>query len=71
MKASIKVDLQPFSVPNFVLTHQEARPRQEGITETVKFALSELDADTLERLCQDFRKAVFEKASIPMPPRLA
>jgi hypothetical protein len=71
MKASIEVELQPFTVPNYVLTVQPPRPKQEGIVETPKLALPDLDSDTLNQLCRDFRNAVFEKAGKQQPPEQA
>jgi CRISPR/Cas system endoribonuclease Cas6 (RAMP superfamily) len=58
----VEVELQPFTVPNFVLVKPRLGFRQEGITEAPKFALSELDEQTLEQLCAEFRRAVFAKA---------
>jgi hypothetical protein len=69
MKATIEVKLRPFTVPNFVLVESRAAPRQEGFTESPKYALSELDSDTLDFLCEQFACAVFEKAGKPRPPR--
>jgi hypothetical protein len=69
MKAKIEVELQPFTVPNFVLTVQEALPKQDGIQEIPKYALSELDPYTLEKLCDEFRDAVFAKAGKQHPPQ--
>ena len=69
MKATIEVKLKPFQVPNLVLTEAEPKPRQEGMTEAPKYALSELDSETLEALCEQFTKAVFEKAGKRRPPQ--
>jgi hypothetical protein len=63
------VELRPFTVPNYVIQVTPARPRQEGFVEAPKYALTELDADTLAQLCDDFRKSVFEKAGKPDPSR--
>lgn len=60
--AEAKLKLQPFRVPNYVLADAPARPRHEGYVETPKFALGELDDETLAELCDDFRRAVFAKA---------
>jgi len=68
MKASIEVELQAFTVPNYVLTVQPPRLRQEGMVETPKLSLSDLDSSTLDRLCKEFRTAVFEKAGKQQPP---
>lgn len=59
---TIKTGLRPFTVPNFVLATQAARPRQEGFTEAPKYALSELPAETLADLCDKFRADVFARA---------
>lgn len=60
MKHEIK--LQPFKVPNFVLAHGPARPRQEGFIEPPKFALHELSEATLTEMCEQFKADVLEKA---------
>ena len=62
MKANIELELIPFTVPNFVLVKTEPKPRQQVMAEPPKFALCELDNRTLEALCEEFSKAVFEKA---------
>ena len=68
MEVNIKITLEPFIVPNFVIARDRPTLRQEGITEARKYALAELDAETLERLCDDFTKSVFEKAGKRRPP---
>ena len=61
--ATIAVELQPFSVPNFVLaTPKRIGNRQDGFHEAQKYALSELDEKTLGELCDKFRADVFSKA---------
>ncbi len=54
--------LQPFRVPNYVLYEMPTRPRQEGIADTPKIALEDLDDYTLNTLCDEFRANVFAKA---------
>ena len=56
------IDLHPFQVPNFVRQVMPARPRQDGFTEAPAIPLSDLSAETLEAMCAEFRRAVFEKA---------
>lgn len=61
----MKVDIAPFTVPNFVGTIRPARPRQEGfftVPDGHKMRLSDLDEETLDELCQEFRANVFRKA---------
>jgi hypothetical protein len=65
----MSVELRPFTVPNYVTQVTPARPRQEGFAESPKYALAEIDAETLARLCDEFRRAVFEKAGKADPSR--
>lgn len=71
MKVNINVELKPFTVPHFVLTVSAPKPRQEGFTESQKYALSDLDASILDKLCNQFRDDVFDKAGKRQPPREA
>ena len=63
MSITVNVELLPFRVPNYVLTVSKPRPKKEGFRELTKYALAELDADTLAKLCDSFRADVFAKAS--------
>lgn len=63
----MKIELQPFSTPNFVLGKMPPRQRQDGIGSTLSWPLSEVDADELARLCDEFRAEVFRKAGKPDP----
>ena len=56
------IKLQPFRVPNFVLTDPKIGKREDGFYEKPKYALNELDAATLDLLCEQFREDVFRKA---------
>ncbi len=68
IKSKVEFALKPFSVPNFVLCDGELRPRDEGFVEGRRFALHELDTDTLEKLCREFKTEVFKKAGKQMHP---
>lgn len=61
--ATIQLKLQPIRVPNFIIqettTHQT---RQEGFVESPKFAIAELESETIAQLCDEFRANMFEKA---------
>jgi hypothetical protein len=63
----IKIKLQPFRVPNYVLPEPRVSKRQDGVTMTEKYHLRELDKETLEQLCDEFRAGVFAKAATPKP----
>jgi len=47
MKANIELELQSFTVPNYVLVKEKPGRREEGFQEGMKFHLSELDSITL------------------------
>lgn len=64
MKTKIEVELKPFTTPNFVLV-KNAPTAEERET---SLPLSALDSLTLDRLCNDFRNAVFNKAGKEQPP---
>jgi hypothetical protein len=72
---NMTIALLPFTTPNFVIGRFAARPRQEGITEGPKWPLSEIDADALSALCDEFRAEIFRKAgkadpnALPSEPR--
>jgi len=54
MKAAFIVELKPFTVPNYVIQTNRTQP----------IPLRDIDKRTLERMCDEFRKSVFEKAGI-------
>lgn len=62
-----EIQLQPFLVPNFARPISPVVRREEGWKETPAIPLSELSVDTLEALCAEFRKSVFEKAGKTPP----
>ena len=68
MKAKLEIELKPFAVPNFVLVERTQSAIEHGVEEPSTLHLSELDADTLDRLCYEFRVAVFQKAGKRLPP---
>ena len=66
MRTQISLNLQPFSVPDCI--HDAAPParRQDDYHEPQlkgrAFRLSELDENTLLRMCEDFKREVFRRA---------
>jgi hypothetical protein len=72
MTVKIMIDLAPFSVPESVQLCIPDQPQDNGptpgltelfdFTSRPKLALSEIDADSLAELCDQFRRAIFEKA---------
>lgn len=69
----IKIKLKPINTPNFVLSEPRPGKREDGPLEPPKFALSEIDEETLHLLCEQFRKDVFKKAgkTDPREPKAA
>lgn len=68
MKAKIDVTLKPFTVPNFVLVEDPRPPDGTVEREAGSFPLEMVDPETLDRLCDDFKTAVFAKAKKSPPP---
>jgi len=70
----MEIELLPILVPDFIIQKSLPRPRQLGFTEAPMFPLSQVDANTLSLLCDQFRKDLFYKAGkddprlIPCPP---
>lgn len=69
MKATLHVELQPFQVPNFVMAVGKPGARQEGMRELPSYPLSDLDSETLDRMCNEFRNEIFRRAGKNQPPR--
>ena len=67
MRLTIDVEINEFSVPNFVTAVQKVGERQDGITLSEGIPLREVDAKALDLLCRNFRKGVFQKAGKPDP----
>lgn len=62
--ASISVQLRPFTVPNFVIPVSKPGQRQDGIKFAEGIPLKDLNWETLNSMCADFRVAVFAKAGV-------
>lgn len=58
----MNIKLRPFQTPNFVIADTPARPLEQGFTEPPAWPLAEVDAESLAKLCDDFRAEVFRKA---------
>lgn len=71
MKVTLEVELQDFQTPNFVRAVAKAGKREDGMQEPVSYPLSDLDSLTLDRLCNNFRNEIFQKAGKGQPPRAA
>ena len=58
----MKIKLQPFQTPNFVLAVPRPGLKQDGMIEAPKWPLSDVEESTLSELCDQFRHDVFIKA---------
>lgn len=59
MKINLEIEVRPFTVPNYVITIPKTGGRNE---ETPKIAIADLDAVTLEKMCNEFRASIFKQA---------
>jgi hypothetical protein len=60
--AKYALELVPFTVPTYVTVKREPGRREDGFRPPIELKLSELDAETLDELCTEFRKSVFKAA---------
>lgn len=58
----MNIQLKPFLVPNFIIPILPAVERQSGPSFSNGFPLSEVSAEELSKMCDDFRAAIFSKA---------
>jgi hypothetical protein len=58
----MKIKLQAFQVPNYVIAEPRVGLKQDGLIEAPKWHLKEVDEETLSKLCDQFRHDVFTKA---------
>lgn len=65
----MEIKLKPFMTPNYVIQEAPARSRQEGFVSAPSFPLSDVDAETLSRMCEEFRSEIFRKAGKTDPQR--
>jgi len=59
--SSIKIELKPFTVPNFVIGADKTSSRQNDWTESSLYPLSEVDEEPLNDMFNEFKDAVFKK----------
>lgn len=69
MKATLEVELRPFTVPNFVIAEPGIGMKQDGLEGTRSYPLSDIDPITLDKLCRQFRTEIFKKAGKEQPPQ--
>lgn len=70
MKANLEVELKPFIVPNNVIIEPKKGYGDQSEASTI-IPLIGLDPRTLDKLCEEFRDAVFKKAGKQQPPTAA
>lgn len=66
----MQVPIKPFTTPNFVILDIPERSKQAGFQELQCLPIKDVDVETLDKLCQDFREAVFTKAGKPDPSKI-
>lgn len=65
MKADLHIEIELFTVPNFARRKQAGTGRGDEMS----IPLSDLSPETLESLCDEFRREVFKKAGKSRPPQ--
>lgn len=60
--ATIAINLQPFNVPNYAVVQKSPGRREDGFKAAQTIPLSEVGADALRTLCENFCIEVFTKA---------
>lgn len=66
VKAKIDVQLKPFTVPSFVRAVSANDKDDSGC-----WPISSLSPETLEELCEEFTREVFERAGKRRPTRVS
>jgi hypothetical protein len=66
----VKIKLRPFMTPNFVLQELSPGSRSEGYQQGPSYPLSDVPAEDLAAMCDEFRAEIFRKAgkTDPTPP---
>lgn len=67
MKINLQFEIKPFTTPNYVRRLRNGSPGTLPTEDADGIPLSELDAQTLDRLCNQFRDDVFRKAGKTRP----
>jgi hypothetical protein len=67
----MKIELNPWNVPNFVIGKMPPGRRQDGFNPDAapKWTLAEVDVETLVMQCDRFRDEVFRKAGKSDPAK--
>lgn len=65
MKVQIEIEIQPFAIPKDVVV----MTRKSGADSGVTLPLSQLDGNTLDALCNKFRRTIFEQTGKQEPPK--
>lgn len=67
--ASIKLELGPWTPPNFVRVTAPAGTRQDGINELPSVAVKDLTQEVFNGLAEEWLVALYREAGKPMPWR--
>lgn len=67
IKATIEINLVPFTVPAFATVTLATR-NVDGDPNTVQMRIQDLSPEMLADLCDDFQRTIFKNAQKDMPP---
>jgi len=65
--AKMYFTIKPFMTPNYAVMEMPPRPKQDGAQSLPSFHIGELDLETLDRLAEQWRRELYEKAGKPLP----
>lgn len=66
-KPSISLNLKPWLAPNFAHVEMPPRHKQDGAHELPSFHVRDLPVEALDRLAEQWRHDLYEKAGKPLP----
>lgn len=63
----MKMKMKPFVVPNFAVMEMPPRLKQDGMRELPSFPIADLPLETLDKLVEELRQNIYEKAGKELP----
>lgn len=71
MNVKMNIEIQPWTVPNFVIGKMPGVKRDDGFNPDAcpKWHIKDMDSETLAAQCDKFRAEVFQKAGKVDPQR--
>lgn len=65
--ATIALQMKPWTAPNYATVEMPPRPKQDGVQALPSFHVKDLPLETLDRLAEQWRRDLYQKAGQPLP----